>query len=69
MEKRNNINGLGNPHYNRSLAGLTKKLWIKGEPVGKINRIIEKRLTKKVEKSIINFDNRANLRRTVVVYK
>ena len=45
MEKRNNINGLGNPHYNRSLAGLTKKLWIKGEPVGKINRIIEKRLT------------------------
>ena len=51
MEKRNNINGLGNPHYNRSLAGPTKKLWIKGEPVGKINRIIEKRLTKKVEKN------------------
>ena len=38
MEKRNNINGLGNPHYNRSLAGLTKKL-------------IEKRLAKKVEKN------------------
>ncbi len=50
MEKRNNINGLGNPHYGRRLAGLTKKLWMKGETAGKINRIIEKRLSKKVEK-------------------
>lgn len=46
MKKRNEINNLGNPHYDRRLSGLTKKLWIKGEPVGKINRIISKTIEK-----------------------
>jgi len=47
MEKRNEINSLrDNPHYQRRLSGLVKKLWIKGEPVGKINRIISKQIEK-----------------------
>ena len=50
MEKRNKINGLGNPHYDRRLSGLTKKLWIKGEPVGKINRIINNQIEKRMQK-------------------
>ena len=47
MKKRNDINNLrDNPHYQRRLSGLVKKLWIKGEPVGKINRIITKQIEK-----------------------
>lgn len=52
MEKRNDINGLrDNPHYQRRLSGLVKKLWIKGEPVGKINRIVYKQIEKNNAKS------------------
>ena len=52
MEKRNRINYLGNPHYSRRLSGLTKKLWIKGEPVGKINRIINNTIEKNNTKNV-----------------
>ena len=53
MEKRNDINGLReNPHYQRRLSGLVKKLWIKGEPVGKINRIINNQIEKNNAKKV-----------------
>lgn len=50
MEKCNDFNGLGNPHYNRRLSGLIKKLWIRGEPLGKINRIVTKELSRRNKK-------------------
>ena len=53
MEKRNDINGLReNPHYQRRLSGLVKKLWIKGEPVGKINRIVNNQIEKNNAKKV-----------------
>ena len=52
MEKRNRINHLGNPHYDRRLSGLTKKLWIKGEPGGKINRIVSNQIEKNNAKNV-----------------
>ncbi len=32
--------------------GLVKKLWIKGEPVGKINRIVHKQIEKNNAKNV-----------------